>query len=123
MLAGPVNNAAASIVSQLGMGVRLLEILGSELAVVWDDEHESYYPLEDLRRKCPCAVCAGEPDLFGKVSRGPAPQYAPSSFELDGFDRVGHYGLALRWRDGHSYGIWTLDRLRELCPCSACQRP
>lgn len=102
------------------MSLQFLDILGSELAVVWTDGHESYYPLENLRRNCPCAVCAGEPDLFGRTARGPAPQYSPSSFDLAGVERVGHYGISLRWADGHAFGIWTLDRLREACPCPDC---
>ena len=26
-------------------------------------------------------------------------------------------GLIIRWSDGHSTGIYTFERLRELCPC------
>jgi hypothetical protein len=29
------------------------QILGDLLVVVWSDGHESYYPLEQLRRGCP----------------------------------------------------------------------
>ncbi len=52
--------------------------------VVWDDGHESYYPLEDLRRACPCAVCSGEPDLFGRMYGGAPQRYRPESFILQG---------------------------------------
>ena len=47
------------------------QVVGDLFAVVWDDGHESYYPLEALRRACPCAACSGEPDLFGRMSSGP----------------------------------------------------
>ncbi|HUP66079.1 MAG TPA: DUF971 domain-containing protein [Thermoanaerobaculia bacterium] len=101
--------------------VRLMEVVGSELAVVWDDGHESYFPLEQLRRECPCASCSGEPDLFGRIARGPAPVFSPAAFELTNLERVGHYGLQPRWGDGHEHGIWTFDRLRAACGCAACK--
>ncbi|MGH9457518.1 MAG: DUF971 domain-containing protein [Thermoanaerobaculia bacterium] len=103
------------------MNLQFLEVLGNELAVVWDDGHESYYPLGELRRNCPCAVCAGEPDLFGRVARPPKAPLSPAAFEAHGVERVGNYGLVVRWGDGHSFGIWTLDRLRAACPCQDCR--
>lgn len=103
------------------MQIQFLDVLGSELAVVWDDGHESYYPLEALRRHCPCAHCAGEPDLFGRLARGPEPVYGDRSFQLGEVARVGNYGIQPRWADGHDFGIWTMERLREVCPCSACR--
>lgn len=103
------------------MNMRFLDVLGDELAVVWDDGHESYYPLPDLRKNCPCAVCAGEPDLFGRIAKPPETPLSPASFEAMGVERVGNYGLLVRWADGHSFGIWTLDRLRAACPCERCR--
>ena len=34
--------------------------------------------------------------------------------EADGFQRVGRYGVRIRWSDGHDAGIYTFDMLREL---------
>ncbi len=90
--------------------------------VVWDDGHESYYPLEDLRRGCPCASCSGEPDLFGRLAKGPAQVYRSESFQLRSIEQVGNYALQPNWVDGHDYGIWTFDRLRDYCPCEECGR-
>jgi len=101
---------------------RSYQALGDTLVVLWDDGHESYYPLEMLRRACPCAGCSGEPDLFGRMARGPAPNYGPSSFDLFSLTQVGNYALQPNWRDGHSYGIWTYERLREMCPCEECEQ-
>ncbi|HYS55872.1 MAG TPA: DUF971 domain-containing protein [Thermoanaerobaculia bacterium] len=100
---------------------RSWQVLGNELVVVWDDGHESYYPLEDLRRACPCAGCSGEPDLFGRMAMGPKPRYAPSSFQLTSVTPVGNYALQPHWADGHNYGIWTYERLRETCSCDQCR--
>ncbi len=96
------------------------QLVGDLLAVVWDDGHESYYPLEALRRACPCAACSGEPDLFGRMAMGPKPRYTPASFQLDNVIPIGNYALQPNWMDGHTYGIWTYDNLRSFCACGEC---
>jgi DUF971 family protein len=90
--------------------------IGDLFVVVWDDGHESYYPLEALRRACPCAVCSGEPDLFGRMYGGAPQRYGPRSFELASVEPIGNYALQLNWADGHTYGIWTYERLRAFNP-------
>lgn len=48
---------------------------------------------------------------------GGAPQrYRPESFQIASVDPVGNYALQPNWADGHTYGIWTYERLREFCP-------
>lgn len=101
------------------MNPRSYQVLGDLFVVVWADGHESYYPLEALRRACPCAVCSGEPDLFGRMSGGAPQRYIPQSFVLHSVDPVGNYALQPNWADGHTYGIWTHERLRAFCPCCA----
>ena len=59
-----------------------VQVLGQELVIVWDDGREDYLPLEKLRRACPCAMCKGEPDLFGKVYRGPDRPLTPLSVQV-----------------------------------------
>jgi DUF971 family protein len=93
-----------------------VQVLGDTLVVVWDDRHESYYPLEELRRACPCAGCSGEPDLFGRSSGGGPQNYRPESFRISSIDTIGNYALQPNWSDGHTYGIWTFERLRSFCP-------
>ena len=46
-----------------------LQLIGSELAIEWNDGAESFLALELLRRACPCASCGGEPDVLGNVMR------------------------------------------------------
>ncbi|HEY5610052.1 MAG TPA: DUF971 domain-containing protein [Thermoanaerobaculia bacterium] len=99
-----------------------MNILGNELVVAWDDGHESYYPVDELRRACPCAACAGEPDLFGRVAKGPAREYSAASFHLVNVESIGNYGVQPNWADGHTWGIWTFDRLRAFCPCETCRK-
>jgi DUF971 family protein len=106
--------------SKISMRPRSTQTLGETLVVVWDDEHESYYPLEELRRACPCAACSGEPDLFGRMAMGAKPSYRPESFQLRGIDSIGNYAIQPNWADGHSYGIWTFEHLRAKCSCDEC---
>jgi DUF971 family protein len=87
--------------------------IGDELAIAWNDGTESFLKLEMLRRACPCAVCGGEPDVLGNVSR-PHVEYTRQSFQLAGFEMVGGYALQPRWADGHSSGIYSFTYLRRL---------
>jgi DUF971 family protein len=93
--------------------LRNAQLIGNELALAWNDETESYFALEFLRRACPCAACGGEPDVLGNVSR-PHVTYTDKSFQLMGFDLVGGYALQPRWADGHSSGIYSFTYLRRL---------
>jgi DUF971 family protein len=90
-----------------------VQVLGQELAVVWADGVESYLKLADLRRLCPCANCAGERDLFGRLARPPARPLTAESFEVVGTAPVGGYALQLFWADGHSDGLFSYESLRE----------
>ncbi len=86
-----------------------------ELAVVWSDGHESYYPGRLLRLGCHCAKCVDE--MTGrKLLRE---ERVPSDVRPTGCQEVGRYGLGVRFSDGHDTGIYTYERLRSLCPCCA----
>ena len=93
--------------------LRNAQLIGNELALAWNDETESYFALEFLRRACPCAACGGEPDVLGNVSR-PQVTYTDQSFKLVSFDLVGGYAVQPRWADGHSSGIYSFTYLRRL---------
>lgn len=95
--------------------IRQLQIIGSELAIVWSDGHETYFPLENLRKACPCAVCNGEPDVMGRGDK-PRVRHTAASFELSSYERVGGYGWQPVWADGHNTGIYSVDYLRRLDP-------
>src|SRR5262245_62132716 len=89
-------------------------VVGSELAIVWEDGSEAYIPLEKLRRACPCAMCKGEKDIFGNVYKGKEKPYTPSSFKAMAHRRVGGYALQIDWGDRHNDGIYSWDTLRRL---------
>lgn len=90
-----------------------VEKIGGELAVAWSDGVESFIGLEAMRRACPCAACAGEPDVTGAVVR-PAVNFGPGSFELVGWQTVGGYAIQPRWGDGHQTGLYSYALLRRL---------
>ena len=87
--------------------------IGSELAIAWNDGQESFLPLEEMRRKCPCAACGGEPDVMGYGER-PNVSYVPASFELMSWQTVGRYALQPHWGDGHNSGLYSYPYLRSL---------
>lgn len=90
-----------------------LQVIGQELALAWPDGSETYFPLEYLRRACPCATCGGEPDVLGRIAK-PKVSYSPESFVLRKLDVVGGYALQPVWGDGHSTGLYSWEFLRRL---------
>jgi DUF971 family protein len=87
-----------------------------EIGIVWSDGHESYYDSRTLRCACGCASCVDE--MTGRKVLDDA--RVPRDVRAREFHPVGNYGVAIVWSDGHDTGIYTFDRLRELCPCSEC---
>lgn len=81
----------------------------------WSDGHTSNYPLPYLRRACPCALCRTErndPNPLKVVEEPTAAMLTATAIEP-----VGHYAIKIKWRDGHSTGIYTFEMLRKLCSC------
>jgi DUF971 family protein len=88
-----------------------------ELVVEWRDGHTSRYYWDDLRRSCPCALCAGEMGTPGSMHAGVILTAAQTY--LESIELVGSYAVRMHWEDGHNTGIYTFDGLREGCPCCA----
>ena len=93
---------------------------GDTLVIGWSDGHSSAYPYRYLRGRCPCATCGGS-----SSSSEPKPSQLPmlgvKPLRPDRAELVGRYALQIFWNDGHSFGIYTFDYLRELCPCADCE--
>ena len=104
------------------MAPKDIQTIGEELAILWDDGHETYLKLEALRRRCPCAGCQGETDVLGKLHKGPPVELTPQSFQLARLQAVGGYAVQPFWRDGHQTGIYSFAYLRSLCECDACAK-
>jgi DUF971 family protein len=97
---------------QLSLGE--MTVIGNELALRWSDGGETYISLELLRKRCPCAQCAGETDLLGAVYKGENARFRPASFELKRCAVVGGYGIQPEWMDGHGSGIFSFNYLKLL---------
>jgi DUF971 family protein len=90
--------------------IKSLHEVGSyAVGVQWSDGHDSIYPLENLRRFCPCDWCQG------KV-QGEIPQ---ANKRLRQFSRLGNQGVFLGWSDGHET-LYTTVQFRDLCRCAYC---
>jgi ATP-binding protein involved in chromosome partitioning len=80
------------------------------LAISWSDGLASEYDVRALRLACQCALCVDE--WTGAQTLDPA------SVEADvrplSIAPVGRYGIQIDWSDGHSAGIYSFRRLREL---------
>lgn len=91
-----------------------IQQIGSELAVKWDDESESFIKLETLRACCPCANCKGEVDIMGNVYKGPDVKLTPAAFHITRIANVGGYAIQPFWADGHSSGMFSFEYLKRV---------
>jgi len=51
-----------------------IQLIGTEVALRWEDGHESFIPFATLRAASPSAQVRGERDVFGTVYGGEAPR-------------------------------------------------
>ena len=93
-----------------------LDLKSQRLTVEWHDGHASEFTAALLRFLCPCAAC-----------RGHAPgEVVPPTWEqvkdvrILHAGQVGGYALQFAFSDGHDTGLYAYDRLRDACPCAAC---
>jgi DUF971 family protein len=91
-----------------------IQHIGEELAIKWDDGSESFIPLEELRRACPCAGCKGEVDVMGNLYKNPDRPLSANAFQLLRLEPIGTYGIQPVWADGHATGIYSFDYLRRV---------
>lgn len=91
-----------------------IQIIGSELAIKWDDGAESFVPSEKLRRHCPCAGCKGETDVMGNVYTAPPAALSSKAYQLLRVVNVGNYAVQPVWADGHATGLYSFDYLRRV---------
>lgn len=90
-----------------------IQLIGHEIAIVWDDGVESYFPFEKLRAASPSASNLGERDVFGNQYGGQGPKQFPG-VQVVGWERVGNYAIRFDFSDGHNSGLYSYDYLRGL---------
>ena len=89
---------------------RLSEVGRYALGVQWGDRHDSILPYRNLRRACPCDVCA---------AASPDAPPSPEAERLVQVQLLGDRSAFFRWGDGHET-LLLLDELRDLCRCARC---
>lgn len=85
------------------------------LRIEWLDGHSSVYSAEELRRRCPCAVCKEVPGREQGLL--PLSALPPGKMDIIGAKQVGWYALQFTFTDKHDTGIYSYEILRENCPC------
>ena len=86
------------------------------MRIRWDDGHLGEWNWYPLRKACPCALCAGEGNIPGVVTLETV--LTDSQTTMERVKWIGRYALAPIWADGHDTGLFTYQRLRELCTCA-----
>ena len=90
-----------------------IQLIGNELAIIWEDGSESYYPAPFLRKHSPRAQNIGEKDILGNQYGGDGPKEFPDVTILE-WDYVGNYAIRPWFSDGHRTGLFSWQYLREL---------
>ncbi|PXA05282.1 hypothetical protein DDZ13_04590 [Coraliomargarita sinensis] len=90
-----------------------IQLIGTELAIIWEDESESYFPAELLRKHSPSAQNIGEKDILGNQYGGDGPKDFPG-VTIQSWDLVGNYAIRPCFSDGHNTGLFSWNYLREL---------
>jgi len=90
-----------------------IQLIGTELAIVWEDDSESYFSSEFLRLHSPSAENIGEKDIFGNKYGG-AEKKDFSGVTIQYWDFQGNYAIRPIFSDGHNSGIYSWEYLKAL---------
>ena len=78
--------------------------------VGWNDESVSKIKLANLRKNCPCAVCAEDRESRGSTY---IPIYTRDQLRIENINLMGKYAINIVWKDGHSSGIYEYTTLKN----------
>lgn len=90
-----------------------IQLIGSEVAILWQDGTETYYPMEALRAASPSAETTGERDLLGHTHGGDSRTEYPG-VTVTGFQLIGGYAIQFQFSDGHDTGLYAFPYLLEI---------
>ena len=90
-----------------------VQLIGSELCILWQDGNESYFSAEFLRQHSPSAQNIGEKYIFGNQYGGDGPKEF-AGVTIQGWDFQGNYALRPWFSDGHKSGIFSWEYLKDL---------
>jgi len=80
------------------------------IRVQWPDGTVDRLANRDVRSACQCAACVEE--FSGKKLLDPAT--IPQGIQATSVATLGNYAVSIAWNDGHTSGIFTWERLREI---------
>lgn len=86
------------------------------IEIDWPDGSHSSFPLELLRRECPCATCTGAhgtPPQKWEPDTNPLRMFT-AKLKMDSVEAVGSYAIRIYWNDGHNAGIYSYAHLHSL---------
>jgi DUF971 family protein len=85
------------------------------IQISWADGVTSDFPMEGLRRACPCVFCRGGHENMGKrMDPQDLLRASTRTWAIRGIKPVGNYALQIDWSDGHNTGLYRFEALREL---------
>ena len=93
-----------------------VEVGEEDIAVQWNDGHQSVYDARFLRLNCGCAECVEEWSQRKLLD----PATVPADLRAEDYIMVGQYAVQFLWSDAHFTGIYPFTMLRLLCPCGEC---
>jgi len=84
------------------------------LSVSFADGLAVSFPLDSLRRACPCVMCRGGHDLMGVPIDPEIFLETPHKIRtVRGISPIGTYALQFTWEDGHNSGLYRLETIRS----------
>jgi len=95
----------------------MIQAIGEEIAIRWNDGSESYHPMELLRATSPSAENRGERDLLGNRIGG-SDQTDFTGIRVTGWEIVGGYAVQFTFSDGHNTGLFSYELLKTPDPIS-----
>jgi len=90
-----------------------IQLIGSEVAILWEDGSESFLPMEYLRAHSPSAETQGERDILGNRYGGNGPKKFPG-VTVTSWHPVGGYAIRFDFSDGHTTGLYSFAYLKRL---------
>jgi DUF971 family protein len=90
-----------------------IQIAGNDIAILWQDGEEDYFPMPFLREYSPSAENIGEMDVLGNIHGGTGPQKYPG-VTVTSWAFMGNYAVRFDFSDGHDTGLFSYDYLVAL---------
>jgi DUF971 family protein len=94
---------------------RLVQAVGTEIAIIWKNGGESFFPMDYLRAQSPSAENQGEIDILGQ-RHGGDDRKEFSGITVNNWEFIGNYAIRFMFSDGHQTGIFSWDYLRKIDP-------